>query len=94
MAQAPNDLKSLLQAAIAAANRSQAEASGSPRQAPAKFLVLKETLEAAIKALDEQEPVDKAALSGISKWVADWIPDIEDPLLDRLSEVEQQVAKS
>lgn len=93
MVQKPSDLRSMLQAALVATRHSQEESSESSRAAPAKFAVLRDTLEAALKAVEEQRPVDKSALAGISKWVADWIPDEEDPLLDRLDELEQQIEK-
>ena len=92
MVQAPHDLKGTLQASLAAANRSQADSGGSSKES-SKFAMLKETLEVALKALDEKQQVDSVALSGLSKWVADWIPDIDDPLLDRLDEMEQQLEK-
>jgi hypothetical protein len=90
--QEAHDLESTIRAALAAANESQADPSGSPSEAPTKVSILKDTLQSALKALDERRPVDKVALSGLSKWVADWIPDIDDPLLDRLADVEQQLA--
>lgn len=92
MVQAPHDFRGTLQAALAAASRGQADSSGASIESPTKFAMLKDILQAALKALDEQKQVDRVGLSGLSKWVADWIPDIEDPLLDRLDEMEQQLA--
>lgn len=93
MVQRPSDLRGTLQAALVATERSQADSSSSPRAAPAKFAMLRDTLQNALRAVESNQAIDKTALDGISKWVADWIPDEEDPLLDRLDEVEQQIAR-
>lgn len=93
MIQASQDMRNALQAALAAVNRSQAGATSSPN-AVAKFAMLRDILESALRAIDERQPLEKASLSGLSKWVADWIPDVEDPLLARLDEMEQQLTNS
>lgn len=91
MVQRPSDLKGSLRAAIAAVNSNLQDTkavTAMPRTAE-KFAKLRATLESALHAVENDRQVDRASLTLISKWVADWIPNDDDPLLDRLDEVEQ-----
>lgn len=86
-----SDLRASLIAAIAAVDQAQLRVSPGSDPVLQKFTRARETLTSALHAIDSHETVNKAAFDGLSKWVADWIPEIDDPLLDSLDEVERLV---
>jgi hypothetical protein len=49
---------------------------------------LKAILVAAHAAESRGDWADRAPLIGLAGWVADWIPDLDDPLLALLTDVE------
>ena len=49
---------------------------------------LESTLQAALERLTIGQLSDSGGCTGLAKWVADWIPDLEHPLLEHLHKIE------
>lgn len=83
----PN-LQSALKHAHATAQRSR----GSTRspEAREKLQQLVVSLEQAIVDVEEDR---EAQVLGLTKWVADWIPDLDDPLVEALDSLELAAAE-
>jgi hypothetical protein len=58
-----------------------------------KLIRVEEILRQALGAVSHGDPVDYREVIGISRWIADWIPDIDDPLLDAAYAVEERAAR-
>lgn len=58
-----------------------------------KLIRVEEILRQALAAVSNGEPVDYREVIGISRWITDWIPDIDDPLLDAAYAVEERAAR-
>lgn len=92
MEETPVSLRELLATAIADVRSAESDSSVKSESQREKYLMLGDTLAAALRALDSGTPLDGDSLVGISKWVADWIPEADDPLLDRLDDIERRLS--
>ena len=79
------DLRSSLHIALAEARRARSRAGGDAGKHVVKFDSLISKLESVLKGLDRGSP---EPLELITKSVIDWIPDIDDPLVHALDQVE------
>ena len=79
------DLRSGLHVALAEARRAKARAGGDAAAQAAQFDYLTAKLETALRDLDRGTLPSIALLT---KWVIDWIPDIDDPIVAALHQVE------
>jgi hypothetical protein len=79
--------------ALNALERCRGRHEGGTDSVQRKFVDVRQTLESAIRDVDAGRPIDRTALVGLSRWVADWIPDIDDPLLGALEEVSDAVTE-
>lgn len=93
MAETPASLRELLETAVADVRSAGNDSSLLSESQQKKYVMLGDTLSAALQALDSGAPLDRDSLVGISKWVADWIPADDDPLLDRLDDIERLLSK-
>lgn len=92
--QRPNQLRSLIVSALEAASRSETRAEVRGETLQGKFVALRGYLQTALDNLDNGKPLNTAELTGLVRWVADWIPDVNDVLLKRLAKLETALAKS
>lgn len=56
-----------------------------------KLARLEVVLQSALESGNSISAATQAELKGLSRWVADWIPDLDHPLLDAVHRVAQHV---
>jgi hypothetical protein len=88
-----DDLREALLRALAAIKVSKADVSGRADETYSKFIQLEQTLNAALRDIELGQQVNHQTLRGLVKWVGDWIPDVDDPLLARLDQVEDSLTR-
>lgn len=93
MAETRASLRELLETAVADVRCAGSDSSSVSESHKKKYVILADTLSAALRALNSGAPLDRDSLVGVSKWVADWIPAHDDPLLDRLDDIERLLSK-
>lgn len=55
-----------------------------------KLIRVEEILRRTLAAVSSGDRFDYHEVEGLSRWIADWIPDIDDPLLDAAYAVEER----
>ena len=50
---------------------------------------LQEQLRTALQSAESGERLDGTVFAGVVRWVTDWIPDVDDPLVAALGQVER-----
>ena len=85
------DLQTLIERAIAAADTAEQRAADATEATRGQFRQLHAQLHEARATVARGGVPDCA---GLLRWVADWIPDIDDPLLARVGALERAATKS
>lgn len=92
--QRPDHLRHLLVSALEAASCSETQSQVGGDSFRVKFLALRGYLQTGLDCLDHGRPLNTAELAGLVRWVADWIPDVNDVLLNRLAKLEAALTTS
>jgi hypothetical protein len=87
----PGRRESCVLAALAEVERARAERwkGFAGESLEPKLQQLEEKLKAALDEVRAGEQLETARMKGLVHWVADWIPDIDDPLLEAIYEVQR-----
>ena len=85
-----NQLSAIVANAIAAADEAERRSADAPARTRSHFAQLRTQLIETQAAL-ARGTVPRCA--GLVRWVADWIPDIDDPLLARLEALERATSE-